>query len=322
MRTMQITQFGGPEVLRLEQASIPKPGPGELLVEVEVAEVLFLDTQLRAGWGREYFALTPPFVPGVGVAGTVGATGDGVDAAWVGRRVIAGTSGPGEYRGGGYAERTVAPVAGVHVIPDGLGARQAIAALHDGVMGVSRVQKAGLRAGDTALITAAGGAIGTWLIPLLKADGVTVIAAARGARKLALAADRGADTVADYGQEDWTAGIGAVDAVFDGAGGELGAAAFKLVRSGGRFFSYGAAAGDFPVIEAAAAERGVEVIGIDGGFSADEMHRAAGDALERLADGSVEAVIGQVVPLERAADAHAAIAERSVVGKTLLEVGA
>src|SRR5699024_4276316 len=139
-----------------------------------------------------------------GVAGPVRAVGAGVDADWGGRRVIASTSAPGEYRGGGYAERAVAPAAHAHVIPDGLDAQHAIAALHDGAMGISRVAKAGLRVGDAALITAASGAIGTWLVPLLKADGVTVIAAARGERKLALAAERGADVVVDYGADGWT----------------------------------------------------------------------------------------------------------------------
>jgi NADPH:quinone reductase len=318
MRTVQVTQFGGPEVLRLANAPDPEAGPGDLLVDVEVAEVLFLDTQLRAGWGREFFPVEPPFVPGVGVAGTVSAVGDGVDG-WVGKRVIAGTSAPGEYRGGGYAERTVAPAANAHVIPDGLDARQAIAALHDGVMGVSRVEKAGLGAGDAALVTAASGGIGIWLIPLLKAGGVTVVAAARGERKLALAAERGADIVADYGEAGWAARVdGEVDAVFDGAGGEIATEALGLLRSGGRYFSYGSATGEFPDIEAPAAERDIEVIGLHEQFTADDMHRAAAAALQRLADGAVEPVIGQTVPLEQAAEAHAAIAERRVAGKTLL----
>jgi NADPH2:quinone reductase len=319
MRTVQATEFGGPEVLRPTDSPEPAPGPGELVIDVEVAEVLFLDTQLRAGWGREFFDVEPPFVPGVGVAGTVAALGAGVPERWLGRRVIAGTSRPGEYRGGGYAERAVAPAAVAHEIPGGLDAAHAIAALHDGVMGVSRLEKSALGAGDIALVTAAAGSIGTWLIPLLAARGATVIAAARGERKLALARDLGADVLADYGEDGWAARIdGEVDVVFDGAGGRIGADAFTLVRRGGRFFSYGSAAGSFPAIDDLADERGIEVIGIDDGFSAEDMHRAAGIALERLAEGTVVPVIGQTVPLEQAADAHAAIAERRVAGKTLL----
>lgn len=208
---------------------------------------------------------------------------------------------------------------GAHEIPDGVDPRHAIAALSDGVMGVSRVEKAGLRAGDAALVTAAGGAIATWLIPLLKRDGVTVIAAARGRQKLSLAAVRGADAVADYADDDWSAGVGReVDAVFDGTGGPVGTAAFGLLRKGGPFFAYGAAAGEFADITEAAAERDVEVHGISDDFTDADRYRAAQTALQLLADGVVEPVIGQVVPLEQAADAHAAIAARTVAGKTLL----
>lgn len=122
-----------------------------------------------------------------------------------------------------------------------------------------------------------------------------------------------------HGQEGWTARVGGeVGVVFDGAGGQVGADAFALVRRGGRFFSYGSAAGSFPDVAGMAAERGIEVIGIEDGFTAEDMHRAAELALEQLGQGAVVPVIGQTVPLEQAADAHAAIAERRVAGKTLL----
>lgn len=128
--------------------------------------------------------------------------------------------------------------------------------------------------GGTALVTAASGSIGTWLVPMLTDAGVTLVAAAHGRAKTDLATERGADVVVDYCVEDWTSKLPEVDVVFDGAGGDLGAAAFELVRPGGRFFSYGAAAGDFPDVEATAAERGIEVIGMDADFTADDMHRA------------------------------------------------
>jgi NADPH2:quinone reductase len=319
MRTIQVTRFGGPEVLRLTEAPDVEPGAGELLVHVAVSEVLFLDTQLRAGWGGEFFDVQPPFVPGAGVAGSVLAVGDGADPRWVGKRVIAGTSGPGAYAGGGYAERATVAADGAHEVPAGLDLRHAIAARHDGVMGVSRRERAALQAGDVALVTAAGGAIGTWLIPLLKRDGVIVIAAARGEHKLSVAAERGADVLADYGRQDWLAAVGReVDAVFDGTGGAIGTAAVGTLRRGGRFFSYGAASGEFADIERQAGERDVELVGIHEDASAEKMHGAAATALQLLAGGVIEPVIGQVVPLERAAEAHAAIAARTVAGKTLL----
>ena len=149
MQVVRAKRFGGPEVLEPAEAPDPEPGSGELLIDVALAEVLFLDAQLRAGWGREYFPLEPPFVPGVGVAGSVAAIGEAVDAGWIGRRVIAGLSHSGEYRGGGYAERAAAPADQAITVPDGLELQDAIAALHDGLMGVSRVEKAKVARDDT-----------------------------------------------------------------------------------------------------------------------------------------------------------------------------
>lgn len=324
MRVVRATRFGGPEVLEPGQAPDPEPGPGELLIDVALAEVLFLDTQLRAGWGREYFALEPPFVPGVGVAGRVAATGEGVETGWVGRRVIAGLSQAGEYGGGGYAERAVAAADEALAVPDSLQLRDAIAALHDGVMGVSRMEKARVARGDIVLITAAGGSIGTWLIPLLARTDATVVAAARGEAKLSLARQLGADLAVDYSADDWPERVRAatgrreVDVVFDGAGGQAGAQAFELTGRGARFFSYGSASGEFAGIQADAERRGVQVIGIDEQLTPADQRRYTQEALTRLAAGEIEPVIGQIVPLERAAIAHAAIQERTVAGKTLL----
>jgi NADPH:quinone reductase len=324
MRVVQVTQFGGPAVLKLRRAPEPVPGPREMVVDVDVAEVLFLDTQLRGGWGREYFDLQPPYVPGVGVAGTVSEIGAAVDGRWVGRRVVAGLSEPGFYRGGGYAERAVAAADAVVEVPDELDLRFAIAALHDGVMAESRLEKAQLGDGDVVLITAAGGAIGNWLIPLAARAGARVVAAARGTDKLRVSRERGAHLAVDYSKDDWIHRIRAeigqrpVDVVFDGAGGASGAAAMTLTHRGSRFFSYGSASGAFAGIEAEAEKRGVVVLGIDDEFTAADQRRYVKSALARLAAGDIRPVIGQVVPLDRAAEAHAAIEGRSVVGKTLL----
>jgi NADPH:quinone reductase len=327
MRLVRMTRFGGPEVLEPGEAPDPEPGAGEMAVDVALAEVLFLDTQLRAGWGREYFELPLPFVLGEGVTGVVAAVGDGVDDRWVGRTVIAGMSRAGEYNGGGYAERAVVAADAALEVPEGVEPQQAIAALHDGLMGVSRLEKAELEPGDLVLVTAAGGSIGTWLVPLAARAGATVIAAARGERKLALARERGASVTVDYSEGGWAESVRAeiegrrVDVVFDGAGGRIGAEAFDLTGRGSRFFSYGSASGEFAGIKADAARRGVGVVGIDEQIGPSEQRRYAEAALARLAAGELRPVIGRVVPLEGAADAHAAIENRTVAGKTLLVTG-
>jgi NADPH2:quinone reductase len=304
MRAVEVTEFGPPEVLRATERPEPQPGPGELLIEVELAEVLFLDTQLRAGWGRDYFDVRPPFVPGVGVAGSAD-----------GRRVIAGTSRAGQYAGGGYAELAVAPADMTFTIPDGVGSADALAALHDGMMAVSRLRLAAIEPGQRVLITAAAGGIGIWLVPLARAAGATVFAAARGEHKLALSEARGAHVVVDYSEPGWTDHVGPVDVVFDGAGGAQGAAALAITAPGGRFLSYGAAAGDFPALEGA---NGITTFGIGDGVSPGEWRAATEGALDAI--GTVEPVIGQTVPLDEAAAAHATIEARSVAGKSLLVV--
>lgn len=327
MRVVRAMRFGGPDVLEPGEAPDPEPGLGEMAVDVAVAEVLFLDTQLRAGWGREFFALELPFVLGEGVAGVVASVGEGVEPRWVGRPVIAGMSRAGEYNGGGYAERAVVAADAAIEVPESLELRHAIAALHDGLMGVSRLEKAEVEPGDVVLVTAAGGGIGAWLVPLAARAGATVIAAARGERKLALARELGAAVTVDYSRDGWAqavrdeVGERYVDVVYDGAGGRIGAQAFELTGRGSCFFSYGSASGEFAGVEAEAERRGVRVDGIGDGMSAAEQRGWAEAALARLDAGEIRPVIGQVIPLERAADAHAAIEARRVAGKTLLSTG-
>lgn len=94
MRVIEVTRFGGPEVLALTEVPDPSPGPGEAVVEVAYANVLWIDTAIRAGRAGAWFPDRPPYRPGSGVAGTVATVGAGVDPAWVGRRVVTRT-GPG-----------------------------------------------------------------------------------------------------------------------------------------------------------------------------------------------------------------------------------
>ncbi|MFD2355844.1 alcohol dehydrogenase catalytic domain-containing protein [Nonomuraea ferruginea] len=137
-----MTTFGDPEVLVARDAPDPVAGPGQVLIEVVAVDVLFLDTQLRAGWGQGFFPVEPPYVPGDGVAGTVVAIGEGVDPGWTGRRVVARTGKP-VHEGspilapvGGYATKAVARTETLVEIPDALGPHEALALLHDGPTGM------------------------------------------------------------------------------------------------------------------------------------------------------------------------------------------
>jgi NADPH2:quinone reductase len=289
-------------VLRLVEGPAPQVGPGEVRIDVRLAEVLFVDTQVRSGWARGFFPMRPPFVPGTGVAGTVD-----------GRRVVARTG-----DAGGYAEQVVVPADEVVDVPDGLDPAVALAALHDGVLATHRLDRARLRPGVRVLVTAAAGGAGHWFVPLAKAAGATVTATAGGPAKVATVRALGADVAVDHRAEGWERRLGGpFDAVFDGAGGDVGRVALARTVDGGFVSAHGAPGGSFG---AQASERGITVVGVQEPIGDDEWRRRIRDGLALLAAGRVRPTVGLRVPLERAAAAHAALEARGVVGKTVLAV--
>lgn len=317
MRAVWLKEFGGPEVLVAADAPDPVAGPGQVVVGVEYANITFVETQFRAT-GLGPFQPQLPMIPGNGVGGVVLSTGDGVDPAWVGRRVVSSTGGSG-----GYAERAAVAEAGLIPVPDGLALDAAVALLADGRTATMLARAAALRGGDRVLVEAAAGGVGSLLVQLAAAAGATVVAAAGGERKLALARDLGAEVAVDYRDAVWPArvreAVGGLDVVFDGVGGEVGRAAFGLLDRGGRMLSYGLASGSWAGIsEEEAAERGVALIGSRP--TPEELRELTASALAEAAAGRLRPVIGQRFPLARAAEAHAAIESRATVGKTLLVV--
>jgi NADPH2:quinone reductase len=327
VRVVEVVRFGGPEVLVPTTVADPVPGPGEVVVAADVADVLFLDVMLRAGLGTQFFPVRPPYVPGSGVAGEVVAVGDGVDPAWVGRSAVAHT---GTHGGsGGYAQQVAVPVGAVVALPAGLDAPRAAALLHDGATALGLLDSIGVRPKEWVLVTGAAGGLGILLVQAARAAGAHVLAAARGRRKLDLALERGAEAAVDYSDPDWTlaavaaTGGTAPDVVFDGVGGPIGQAAFGIVADGGRFSAHGAPAGGFaPIDPGEARRRGVTVRGIDQvQFSPEDRTAFVTRALAEGAAGGLSPLIGQTFPLEAAADAHSAVEARTVVGKTLLLVG-
>ncbi|MEV0567236.1 zinc-binding dehydrogenase [Dactylosporangium sp. NPDC050588] len=310
MKAIEVARFGGPEVLQLREVPDPVPGDGEVVVEVEAADTLWLETQVRAGRSA-YFPVTPPYRPGVGVTGTVD-----------GRRVLARLG----HAGGGYATRVAVAAADLVDVPGGVGPREAAAVLHDGVTTLALLDVVKVVAGDRVLVTAAAGGMGALLVQAAKAAGATVVAAARGAAKLGALRTLGADVVVDYSVADWTDAVweatGGLDVVLDGAGGDYGRAAFDLVVEGGRFSAHGTPAGAFATADPSVARsRGVTATGIDEVQLPPERFRAyLARALDDVAAGRLAPLIGQAFPLARAADAHAAIESRTAVGKTVLTV--
>ncbi|MEA2443435.1 MAG: NADPH:quinone reductase [Thermoleophilales bacterium] len=316
MRAVWLTEFGAPEVLVAGDAPDPVPGPGQVVIDVAFANITFVETQFRAsGFGP--FDGELPMIPGNGVGGLVAVAGPGVDERLIGMRSVSSTGGSG-----GYAERAVVDAAGVVEVPDGVELDTAVALMADGRTATSLVRAARVRRGDRVLVEAAAGGVGTLLVQLAAGAGATVVAVAGGDRKVALARDLGADVAVDYSEPGWAdrvrQAVGAVDVVFDGVGGAIARSAFELLDRGGRMVSFGMASGGWAdIADDDAAARDVTLVRTARSSPA-ELRELTESALADAAAGRLRPVVGQRFPLERAADAHAAIESRAGVGKTLL----
>jgi NADPH2:quinone reductase len=320
MRAVVLREFGPPERLAVEDVPDPVAGPGQVLIDVRFANITFVETQLRAG-RPPVPAMAPrlPAILGNGAGGVVASVGTGADPALAGQLVVTTTGGSG-----GYAERVAADAANLIPVPGQPGLDEAVALLADGRTAMALIGAANVQPGQTVLVEAAAGGVGSLLVQLARNAGARVVAAAGGPRKVALASSLGADVTVDYTEPGWTDqvrhGTGGVDVVFDGVGGEIGTAAFELVDRGGRFCAFGMASGAFARIAGpTAASRGITVVR-GAPVTPEQMRELSEAALIAAAAGKLRPVIGQTYPLGRAAAAHAAIESRATIGKTLLVV--
>ncbi|RII09214.1 Phthiocerol synthesis polyketide synthase type I PpsC [Streptomyces sp. YIM 130001] len=321
MRAIQVAAFGAPEVLAPVDLPDPVPGPGQVVVGMVAADVIFLDTLLRSGWGQDIFPRTLPYVPGGGGAGEVLAVGDGVDPDRIGRHVAVRT-------GTGYAEQVVASEEEVMPIPDGLAPTTAAALVHDGVTALDLHRLGAPRSGEWVLVSAAAGGAGSLLVQLAVDAGARVVAAASSDAKRALASDLGAEVVVDYTRADWIEQVreatgGGAALAYDGAGGALGSSTLDALADGGRFVTYGTADGFAAPDRESAERRNIRLLEplADGPPDQGHVRELLDQALKYAADGRLRPAIGATYPLDRAADAHRALAARTTVGKSLLLAG-
>ncbi len=318
MRAVVLNRFGPPSELVLVEVPDPVPGSGQVIVAVAAVSITFVETQIRSGH-PPHPAMAPalPVILGNGVGGVIAAVGADVEAGLIGRRVVTTTGGSG-----GYAELVAVQPADVIDVPETLEMQTATALLADGRTALALVEAAAVRPGETVLVEAAAGGVGSLLVQLARRAGATVVGAAGGSRKVAVATELGADVAVDYAAKDWPERIldlaGHVDVVFDGVGGLVGQAAFGLLRDGGRCCTFGMASGEFTSIagDVAASRRITVLRGVP--VSAERMRELSRRALDDAAGGGLRPLIGQTYPLSAASDAHAAIEARATIGKTLL----
>ncbi|WP_329249755.1 zinc-binding dehydrogenase [Actinoallomurus sp. NBC_01490] len=323
MRAATVSRFGGPEVFELVETPDPAPGPGEVLISVEVIDTLWLETMVRSGAGQDFWPMRPPYVPGNGVAGRIVQVGAGVDQSLRGRRVVAHTGGEG-----GYADRAVVAAESAVAVPDEVDLTVAAALLHDGVTALALFDTTKVGPRDGVLVIGASGGLGVLCVRLARARAAKVVAVARGA-KLERVARLGPDASIDSARPDWVEQARAVfgehgaDVVLDNVGGALGEAGFTLTARGGRFSAHGTPSGRFASIDRQAAdEREVSVTGIQAvQLSERDRTRYVEQALREAAAGVIAPVIGQTFSLDQAGAAHAAIEGRTAFGKTLITTG-
>ncbi|MFE2283669.1 NADPH:quinone oxidoreductase family protein [Streptomyces sp. NPDC059443] len=318
MQAWRVHTPGEPrEVMRLEEVPEPVPGEGEVKLKVLAANVNFPDALLARG---QYQIRPPlPFTPGVEICGQ---TEDG-------RRVIANPSLPH----GGFAEYVTASARSLLPAPDTLDDAEA-AALHIGYQtgwfGLHR--RARLQAGETLLVHAASGGVGSAAVQLGKAAGATVIGVVGGKAKVRTAEELGCDLVIDRTGEDvagiaarvkeFTGGRGA-DVVYDSVGGDAYTASAKCVAFEGRIIVVGFASGTIPAPALNhALVKNYAVLGLHWGLYAakDPAAVAACHAeLTRLAaDGSIRPLVSERVPLAGAADAVQRVADGTTTGRLVV----
>ncbi len=246
MRVVEVGRRGGPEVLSVAEREAPRPGPGQVVVDVAAAGVNFMDIYQRQGVGGYRPEL--PFVPGAEGAGTVAAVGEGVTHLSVGDHVA--WAGPG----GGYAEQVALPAGRAVPVPDGISSQAAAAAILQGMTAHYLVTSTyPVREGDVAVVHAAAGGVGLLLTQLVKRRGGIVVATTSGGDKAELARGAGADHIAGYDDfravvDDVTDGVGA-HVVYDGIGQATFDDGLAALRRRGMMVLYGAASGQVPPLD-------------------------------------------------------------------------
>lgn len=322
MKAIRVEEFGDPSVLKLVEIERPTPGDGEVLIEVKSAGVNYADTMRRR---NQYLEETPlPFVPGSEVAGEVAEVGAGVEDAQEGDRIVTllGI--------GGYAGYAVAPAQNLIPVPDGMDFDEAAAIPLQGLTAYHVLRTSGmLEEGESVLVHAAAGGVGTLAVQIAKLMGASpVVATASTQEKLDLAKEFGADVLINYSEEDWpekvreaTDGAGA-DVILEMIGGDFVQKNLECLAAFGRMVVYGAASGERGSLVPMDLMHENQVVA--GFYLPQIMGRPElfGPSLEEIlgwiSSGDLKLTIGTRYPLEEASEAHEALEGRQTSGKIVL----
>ena len=321
VKAVRVHEFGGPEMMRIEEIELPAPGRGEVLVRFHAAGVNFIDTYFRAG---AYQPPTMPFVPGAEGAGEVAALGKGVKDFKEGDRVaFVGSLGC-------YAEGRIVPADRLVKLSKAISYETAAAMMLKGLTAQYLLRQTHkVRAGDTILVHAAAGGVGLILCQWGKALGATVIGTAGTPEKAALAKKAGAKHVILYRDEDFVARVKDItkgklcDVVYDGVGKTTFPASLDCIRPLGMFASFGSSSGKVEAFDIGLLQQKGSLFATRptlANYTADpaNLRKMSKDLMRVVASGDVRIALNATAPLEDVVAVHRALEARETTGSTVL----
>jgi NADPH2:quinone reductase len=320
MKAVRIHEYGGPEVLRLDDVPEPVAGPGEVLLRVRAAGVNFADTQRRSGQAGRQVPL--PAILGSEAAGIIFAVGNGVNPMLRGLRAVGLAS-------EAQAEVVRMPANEVVLLPDEVDFEVAAALPVQGLTAYHLLHTVDwVTPGMTLLVHAISGGVGLMLLQLAKAAGARVLGTTSSEEKAEVAKRLGADAVLVAPQDlaaevlTLTGGQG-VNLVFDSAGRATAEASLRCLAPFGHLVFFGSASGPPPPLEVEALyARSLKVSAywLGSPHPSDSHRTALQELVSDVAAGTLSATLGLRLPLEEVAEAHRALEGRRTVGKVVLRV--
>ncbi|HEU4519863.1 MAG TPA: quinone oxidoreductase [Microvirga sp.] len=320
-KAIQVHAHGGPEVLRFEDVTTPRPGPGQAVVRHRAIGVNFIDVYFRTGL---YAAPQMPFTPGNEGAGEVVAVGEGVTEFKAGDRVAYAMA------IGSYAEERVIDVKWLVRIPDGIDDATAAAMMLKGMTAQYLLRRTfPVKPGHTILFHAAAGGVGLIACQWAKHLGATVIGTVGSRDKEALARENGCDHVIFYREEDFVARVREItggagcDVVYDGVGRSTFPGSLDCLKPLGTFVNFGAASGPIEAFNIGILAQKGSLYATRPTLATHSADRGslldmAADLFRVVAGGQVRIPVHARLPLAQAADAHRALEARETTGATIL----
>jgi NADPH:quinone reductase-like Zn-dependent oxidoreductase len=329
MKALRTHEVGGPEKLTLDEVDPPKPGKGQVLVEVKACAINFPDTLMI----RDLYQFKPerPYAPGGEIAGIVTELGEGVSGWNVGDKILAGIG------SGGLQEQVLVEADRMFPVPDGVPFEKAASLMMTYGTTIHGLKDRGhIKAGDNVLILGAAGGVGLSAVELAKAYGARVIAAVSSEEKGEVARKAGADEVVIYPKEEMdkaaskdlanrfkeACGPEGANIVYDIVGGQYSEPALRSIAWEGRFLVVGFPAGIAKMPLNLTLLKSCDICGVFwGAFTRREPEKfkqQTDELFQMLKDGKIDPLISETFPLEKGGEAISKLENRKAVGKLVV----